>query len=123
MASFESKTSNELFSTGLSLFNEQQFFDCHEVLEALWNRESEPERQFTQGLIQIAVGIYHLLRENRVGAQKLLPRGLKRIAAFQPTHRAVDVAKLCTDVESLLRDIELGEKPTAEISVPKISFN
>ena len=43
MSFYDSKTSEELFWQGVELFNKRQFFDCHEIFEALWNRELEPE--------------------------------------------------------------------------------
>lgn len=120
--SLANRTSEELFADGVSLFNEEEFFECHEVLEALWNREEEPNRQFTQGLIQIAVAIYHLLRGNEIGALKLLPRGLGRIANFKPTYRSIDTAKLCVDVESLLSQIKAGSVKDQPFHIPKLEL-
>ena len=56
---------------GIEQFNQQDFFDCHETLEDLWRLDTSGERELIQGIIQIAVGYYHYLRENRVGALKL----------------------------------------------------
>ena len=44
------------FREAIDLFNHQQFFECHEVLEDLWRPLPEgSEKLFLQGLIQIAV--------------------------------------------------------------------
>ena len=40
---------------GIRLFNEQEFFECHEVLEELWSETLGEEKKFYQGLIQAAV--------------------------------------------------------------------
>jgi uncharacterized protein len=98
---FNSLSADELFETGIRMFNDEEFFACHEVLEALWNRQSEPEKQFTQGIIQIAVGLYHARRGNLVGANKLIPRGLERIRPFAPAHRGLKLAPFITQVESI----------------------
>ena len=43
-----------LFEQGIELFNRQEFFECHEVLEAVWTPARGPERLFLQGLIHFA---------------------------------------------------------------------
>ncbi len=91
---------------GIDEFNRQEFFECHETLESLWQKQPEPDRQFTQGIIQIAVGYYHHLRGNQAGAIKLFARGLERIRQFEPTHRDINVKALADavagDLDSLV---------------------
>jgi uncharacterized protein len=98
---FDSLSAEELFATGVQLFNDAEFYECHEVLEALWNRQLEPEKQFTQGVIQIAVGLYHASRGNLVGANKLLPRGLARVRPFAPEHRGLKLLPFIAHVQSV----------------------
>ena len=108
---------------GIDEFNGQQFFECHETLEALWQKQPEPERQFTQGIIQIAVGYYHLLRGNREGAIKLFARGLARIRNYEPQHRGINVTALAGAVA---RNLEFARSAPADASagldIPKIQF-
>jgi len=53
------------------LFNEQAYFEAHEVWEDLWAESYGPERKFYQGLIQAAVGLCHFGNGNLRGAVKL----------------------------------------------------
>ncbi|HEV2471630.1 MAG TPA: DUF309 domain-containing protein [Chthonomonadales bacterium] len=56
------------------------FFQCHETLEAIWRSERGPVRELYQGIIQIAVGCYHLTqRKNWVGAVNKLEQGAARL--------------------------------------------
>jgi uncharacterized protein len=58
-------------------------FHAHEVLEAAWKATSAPdERDFWQGLAQLAVGITHALRGNASGAAALLRRGGARLVGY-----------------------------------------
>jgi len=108
---------------GIDEFNRQQFFECHETLEALWQKQPEPERQFTQGIIQIAVGFYHLLRGNREGAIKLFSRGLSRIRNFEPWHRGVNVTALAEAVEKNLEAARSAAvDPGAGLEIPTIQI-
>lgn len=99
----------ELFRRGVHLFNERDYFECHEVLEKLWNLQVDPEKQFTQGLIQIAVGLYHLGRQNPVGAEKLLKRGLARVEPFAPVYSDLDINTFVSSVAEVLKDLQVGE--------------
>lgn len=42
------------FEVGLAHFNAEKFFEAHEFWEEIWLVESEPEKTFLQGLIQVA---------------------------------------------------------------------
>lgn len=66
------------FWQGVEEFNQQQFYPCHDTLEALWMEAAEPERAFYQGIIQIAVGCYHLSNDNKRGAAILLGEGTRK---------------------------------------------
>src|SRR2546428_12668391 len=59
---------SELYLRGIKLFNSAAFFGAHEVLEDVWRAAPEPERKFLQGVIQVAVALYHHGNGNLVGA-------------------------------------------------------
>lgn len=67
------------------LFNEQEFYECHEVLEDLWMETSGAERPYYQGLIQTATAFYHLRNGNLGGARKLFTSGLDYLEPY-PDH-------------------------------------
>ena len=63
----------ELYLQGIVHFNECDFFESHEVWEALWTDYQGPSRKFYQGLIQAAVALHHFGNGNIRGrAQALL---------------------------------------------------
>ena len=87
---------------GIDEFNRAYFFEAHETLEDLWRDTTGPLRLFYQGLIQLAVGLYHLSNGNQRGALNLLSKGLDKLAAYQPTCQNVDVDALCAEAQSWL---------------------
>ena len=48
-----------MLDLAIEQFNQQDFYACHDTLEALWMEAIEPDRSFYQGLLQLAVGLYH----------------------------------------------------------------
>jgi predicted metal-dependent hydrolase len=71
-----------LLERGVALFNDGYYFECHDVLEELWSGVRGPARDFFQGLIQVAVGYYHLGNANREGATSMFSRALKRFERY-----------------------------------------
>jgi uncharacterized protein len=87
---------------GVDEFNRSYFFEAHETLEDLWRETHGPLHTFYQGLIQLAVGLYHLSNGNRRGARSQLEKGLAKIEGFQPICQDLAVETLCRDVRHWL---------------------
>ena len=60
-----------LFLVGVILFNDEDYFEAHEVWEDLWSESTGTAHKFVQGLIQMAVGLCHFYNGNLRGALKL----------------------------------------------------
>lgn len=112
-----------LFLQGIALFNDRQFFECHEVLETLWNQEEGDKKQLTQGLIQLAVGYYHLLRDNRLGASKLLKKAYARLQPLAPNHSGLKLDSLLLAVEKTMSQLEKDDSVDCMATgIPSIHF-
>ncbi len=94
--------STEQFWQGIEQFNHQEFYSCHDTLEALWMDSVEPDKQFYQGILQIAVGCYHLGNHNWRGAVILLGEGIRRLSDYQPDYQDIDVSRLVDKSQQLL---------------------
>lgn len=95
---------------GVDEFNRGYFFEAHDIWEELWRGACGPREPFYQGLIQIAVGFYHLRNDNRRGARSQLEKGLTKLAGFQPVCEGIDVATLSSDIRRWLDRLkEAGE--------------
>ncbi|HEY7850729.1 MAG TPA: DUF309 domain-containing protein [Ktedonobacterales bacterium] len=86
---------------GIAQFNQREFFEAHETLEALWNAEPDPIRVLYKGILQIGVGCYHLLRGNYRGATLKLQTGADYLSAFAPRCMSVEVAPLIAEAQRL----------------------
>lgn len=91
---------------GVTEFNQQEFYACHDTLEALWMDSTEPDRRFYQGLLQIAVACYHLSNLNWRGAVTLLGEGTRRLYDYQPSYATIDVEQLLEDSFTLLESLQ-----------------
>jgi predicted metal-dependent hydrolase len=97
-----------LLARGIALFNQGEYFECHEVLEEAWTPERGPRRLFLQSLIHMAVGFYHHQRGNPPGALRQLRKGLRKLAAYLPACERVDTERLEREVLRALGEMERG---------------
>lgn len=96
------------FWQGVQEFNQQEFYACHDTLEALWMEASEPDKSFYQGILQIAVACYHLGNDNFRGAAILLGEGIKRLRDYHPIYEGLDVSSLVLQSKELLTLVQQG---------------
>jgi len=93
---------------GIELFNRQEFYECHEVLEDIWRPTRGAERFFLQALIHFAVGFYHHQEGNRTGAELQLRKALRKLAGYLPEFQGVDTARLYQEGQAALETILAG---------------
>ena len=79
---------------GVDEFNQQAFYACHDTLEAIWMEAEFAERAFYQGVLQVAVGFYHLGNLNWRGSAILLGEGINRLRQFEPIYKGIVVDDL-----------------------------
>jgi hypothetical protein len=106
----------EEFWQGVEQFNAQEFYACHDTLEALWMEALEPQKKFYQGILQIAVACHHLGNLNWRGAVILLGEGIGRLRHYQPDYEEIDVTELIVQSAELLNALQQsGPEHVAEL--------
>ena len=87
-------------------WNEQRYYEAHDVLEQLWLKIDSGDANFFKGLIQAAGAFVHLQKrfEHPLHAKhsKRLPPAVrlfrlaeKNLSSFAPSYHGLDVAALC----------------------------
>ncbi len=99
-----------MFAEAIDQFNSGDYYACHDTLEAIWNNSWQSDRDFYQGILQIAVGLYHLNSQNWHGAAILLGEGTSRLPAYLPEYQSVDVENLLEDSLHILRTVQIKGK-------------
>ena len=95
----------EQYLQGIRLFNSEEFFECHDVLEELWTDIVGPEREFYQGLIQAAVALFHLTEGNWGGARRLSRSCLRYLTPYRPAYLGLDLDRFLTDFEACFAEL------------------
>jgi hypothetical protein len=76
---------------GVELIRAGAYFEAHEELEEEWRGAPEPERDFLQGLVHVAVAWYQASRANRPGCERQLEKAARRLEPYRPSHRGLDI--------------------------------
>ncbi|WP_036028175.1 DUF309 domain-containing protein [Leptolyngbya sp. PCC 6406] len=109
------------FRDGIAQFNQGEFYDCHDTLEAIWMTADIPDKPFYQGILQIAVALYHLSNHNWRGAAILFGEGSRRLEPYEPTYYGINVTDLLDRAaEWLIALQELGPEQVAQVATALI---
>jgi predicted metal-dependent hydrolase len=102
---------------GLELIRAGAYFEAHEELEDAWRAAPDGERDFLQGLVHVTVAWYQAGRGNRPGCERQLEKAARRLGAYVPAHRGVDVAAVLAQVEAARRLVAAG---SLELPPPRL---
>ncbi len=109
---------------GIRRFNAGFYFEAHDLLEEVWIERGGLERQFYQGLIQVAVGLYKIAGGNQGGAVSLLRKGLTKLRAARELATPIDLERLIAETAAVLARVQaLGQSRIGEFdlaSAPRI---
>jgi predicted metal-dependent hydrolase len=119
MCAMDTREKNEKFLLGIAHFNSRKFFEAHEVWEEIWLIESELEKTFLQGLIQLAAAYHHYSRGNPNGTESLLASGIVKLTRFPADHRGLAIGALRATAKQWARTLGEGKDPGAAC-LPKI---
>jgi uncharacterized protein len=105
------------FKRGLDEIRAANYFEAHEELEDAWRAAPAEERDFFQGLVHVAVAWYQAGRGRPVATGRQLEKAARRLAAFAPAHRGVDVDSVLTQVEAARKRVAAG---SLDLDPPKV---
>ena len=114
---------------GLRLFNEEEFFEAHDVWEELWSESLGDEKRFLQGLIQASVSLFHFGNDNFGGARKLYDSCRAKLDPYRPSFMGLDLAQFLTDYQLCFQELlDHKDKYPTDIQlrdelVPKMSVS
>lgn len=116
----------EEFWQAVEQFNQEQFYACHDSLEAIWMEASQPQKTFYQAVLQIAVALYHLENSNLRGASILLGEGINKLRNYPAAYCGIDIDELLIASATLLSTLQQTDESSLNLEslhLPRISLS
>jgi len=95
-------TDDQILSKGRRLFNAERYWECHEVLEALWRQKQGDEKRLLQGVILVCAAFVHHQKGEEGVALSVMRRGAKLLEYPQQTYGPFDISMIRTNVQRTL---------------------
>ncbi len=124
------------YRTFFQCWNQQRYYDAHDVLEQLWLNSDTNNDQFFKGLIQAAGAFVHLQKhfEHPTHAKhsrrlqpsvRLFRLAERNLSIFAPKHHGLDVAAVCELLRSYANQIVASDyktNPWSPDTAPKLKL-
>ena len=91
-----------LFENGVQEFRAGRPFEAHEDWERLWNESTGNDRDFLQGLIQLAAACVHVGRGNPAPARRLFGLALSKLETIPEGFAPIPIETLRRGLRSAL---------------------
>lgn len=126
VARFNGRRLDARYLAYFDCFNQQQYYEAHDVLEDLWLLDRNgPDGAFYKGLIQLA-GAFVLLQKNRPrAAVRVLHLADTNLRQFPARHRAIDLAPvlaLVTECRLRIEQAPIVGDPLAATPPPVLAW-
>lgn len=88
---------------GIFYFNEERFWEAHEVLESVWKKCYEGEKDLVQGIILIAAALVHYQKAENTICLSVLGRAMDKLAHSTGMYHDIDVDAMRQKVGEIRR--------------------
>lgn len=108
------------FLSAIEQFNNADFFSAHDSFEEIWMDCRTGEKEFLQGLVQLSVGMFHLISGNLKGAVSQLRKSVEKLDKFSPEFYEIDVFYIVSKSKNLIFELEDFQKSDNTKSLQKL---
>jgi predicted metal-dependent hydrolase len=125
IAAFQGQELDAHYLGYFDCFNDQLFYEAHDVLEELWLADRRgPNGDFFKGLIQLAGAFVHLQKDRLRPSAALFKLARTNLQKYPPVHEQLAVKAVLALIETWLGWLEAGgfnENPLGSQAAPKLS--
>jgi hypothetical protein len=129
-------TNHPFYRSFFHCWNEQRYYEAHDVLEQLWLKTKSGDADYFKGLIQAAGAFVHLQKRfehpSHAKHARRLPPAVRlfrlaesNLSRFGPRHHGLDVAELCERLHAYADQIVASDyktNPWSPETAPKLKL-
>ncbi len=86
---------------GIFYFNNERFWECHEVLEGVWKKTFEGEKELLQGIILVAAAFVHYQKDENDICLSIFDRALEKLGNSSGMYHKIDIDKFRKKVQAM----------------------
>jgi hypothetical protein len=99
----ETLEKNDAISEGISYFNNERFWECHEVLEGVWKNTIGDEKRLVNGLILVAAGLVHYQKDEDDICISIFNRALEKLHNSSEVYHQIDVDRIKSFLSDMIK--------------------
>jgi hypothetical protein len=98
----EHMTDEEVLSKARVLFNNERYWECHEVLEGIWRQKQGGEKRLLQGIILVCAAMVHHQKGEEAVALSVLNRAARLLDFPSDEYGGINLSRLRQDVQLMI---------------------
>jgi len=98
---------NDAVSQGILYFNDERFWECHEVLEGVWKTIDGDEKKLVNGLILVAAGLVHYQKDEDDVCISIFRRALEKLENAKGKYHNIDIDRIKKLVIEMINSKEI----------------
>ena len=93
---------------GVSYFNDERFWECHEILEGVWKNCTGDEKFLVQGLILVAAGLVHYQKDEDAICISIFNRALEKLENAKGEYHNINIDKIKETVMKMINSKDVS---------------
>ncbi|HET6458202.1 MAG TPA: DUF309 domain-containing protein [Nitrosopumilaceae archaeon] len=98
----EEMEKEEAVEKGREYFNYERYWECHEILESVWKKTFEGEKDLVQGIILVAAAFVHHQKNEDDICLSILKRAMEKFGNSSGKYYKIDVDALRSKVSEII---------------------
>jgi hypothetical protein len=83
-------------------FNDEKYWECHEVLEGVWKKTHEGEKDLVQGIILVAAALVHYQKNENDICLSIMKRAMEKLSSSTGVYHDIDMDKFRKTTEKII---------------------
>ena len=94
---------DEAIEKGRDYFNDERFWESHEVFEGVWKKSYGKEKDIINGIILVAAALVHYQKDENETCLSIFRRALEKIGNASGKYHKIDVDVLRNKISNMIR--------------------
>ena len=98
----------QAISDGIAYFNNERFWECHEILEGVWKNCTGEEKFLVQGLILVAAGLVHYQKNEDEICISIFNRAMVKLENSNGEYHNIDIDRIKQTVTQMINSQDVS---------------